>query len=275
VYYFIGREEEAARSSRTTGHIGTPPAKSIPAPATAQVGTPAVSNRSQQVKQAGLRDTGPFNLANRRGACSSSRFDHRGTCRASGWRSLPALQISRATVRVSASFQSRYRAKAQWCASRVRADAIARVTKRFAAMTLQIDSDKPKGAAANGILQRGPVTFEDDLSAMFQHSWKAARSASPSSINAMGVSLLWHDPRGSVLFGTMDRWERGKPRYKKIFASESLRLPAAPGGEWDFIHLADSFQLPTVGGTIFSPLQLLGFCELLAEAVEETAASVS
>jgi hypothetical protein len=159
--------------------------------------------------------------------------------------------------------------------SQVRADAIARVTTRFAAMTLQIDTDRPKGAAATGTKPRGPVTFEDDLSAMFQHSWKAARSASHSSINAMGVSLLWHDPRGSVLFGTIDRWERGKPRYKKIYASESMRLPAAPGGDWDFIHLPENYRLPTVGGTIFSPPPLLGFCELLAEGVEETAASVS
>jgi hypothetical protein len=160
--------------------------------------------------------------------------------------------------------------------SQVRPDAIARVTKRFAAMTLQIDAEKPKGAAGAGNQpQEGPVTFEDDLTAMFQNSWKAAHSGSLSSINAMGVSLLWHDPRGSILFGTIDRWERGKPRHKKIYASEPLRLPSPPGGgQWDFVHLLDSFRLPAVGGTIFSPLPLLGFCELLAEGVEDTAAGL-
>jgi hypothetical protein len=159
--------------------------------------------------------------------------------------------------------------------SQVRPDAIARVTKRFAAMTLQIDTERPKGAAGAGTPPREPVTFEAELMGMFQNSWQAARSASSSSINAMGVSLLWHDPRGSVLFGTIDRWKRGKPRHKKIYASESLRLPLPPGGgTWDFVQLLDSFQLPTVGGTFFSPLPLLGFCELLAEGVEDTAADL-
>jgi hypothetical protein len=54
-----------------------------------------------------------------------------------------------------------------------------------------------------------------------------------------------------------------------------MQLPAAPGGEWDFIHLPADYRLPAVGGTILSPLPLLGLCELLAEGVEETAASVS
>jgi hypothetical protein len=159
--------------------------------------------------------------------------------------------------------------------SQVRPNAIARVTKRFAAMTLQIDAERPKGAAGAGNQPSEPLTFEDDLTAMFQNSWKGARSGPLSSMNAMGVSLLWHDPRGSILFGTIDRWERGKPRHKKIYASEPLRLPSPPGGgEWDFVHLLDSFRLPTVGGTFFSPLPLLGFCELLAEGVEDTAAAL-
>jgi hypothetical protein len=67
-------------------------------------------------------------------------------------------------------------------------------------------------------------------------------------------------------------------RRRRIRAAlqQPLRLPSASGrGEWDFVHLLDSFQLPTVGETIFSPLPLLGFCELLAGGVEETAASKS
>lgn len=158
--------------------------------------------------------------------------------------------------------------------SQVRPDAIARVTARFAEMTLQIDADRPNGATA-GMPPQELASFETDLAAMFRNSWTAARSVMPSPIDARGVSLLWHDPRGSILFGTIDRWERGKPRKKKIYASEPLRLPSPPGGgEWDFVHLLDSFRLPAVGGTIFSPLPLLGFCELLAEGVEDTAAGL-
>ncbi|MFB6418572.1 hypothetical protein [Bradyrhizobium tunisiense] len=89
-----------------------------------------------------------------------------------------------------------------------------------------------------------------------------------------GVGLHWSDGRGSVLFGTIDRWERGKTRHRKVFASQTLQLPQAPGGEWDFVHILDSFRLPAVGGISFSALPLLGFIELLAEGVEETAASV-
>jgi hypothetical protein len=154
--------------------------------------------------------------------------------------------------------------------------AIARETKRFAAMTLQIDAEKPKGAAGVGNPPREPVTFEADLTGMFQNSWQASRSASPSAINAFGVSLFWLDPQGSVLFGTIDRWERGEPsRHQKIYASEPLLPPLPPGGgEWDFEQVLACFQLPTVGGTCFSPLTLLGFCELLAEGVEDTAADL-
>jgi hypothetical protein len=155
--------------------------------------------------------------------------------------------------------------------SQVPLHAIARETKRFAAMTLQIYREKPKGAAGVGNPPREPITFEADLAGMFQNSWQALRSASPSAINALGVSLFWHDPQGSVLFGMIDQWERGEPsRRNKIYASE----PLLPGliGEWDVEQVLDRFQ--TVGGTCFSPQTLLGFCELLAEGVEDTAASV-
>jgi hypothetical protein len=54
-----------------------------------------------------------------------------------------------------------------------------------------------------------------------------------------------------------------------------LDLPQAPGGQWDFVQLLDSFRVPAVGGISFSPLPLLGFVELLAESVVATAASVS
>jgi hypothetical protein len=156
--------------------------------------------------------------------------------------------------------------------SRVRPDAIARVTPRFAEMTLQINSDNPRGAPAAGVPSHGS-TFEGELAAIFRNTWNAASDATVPPVQ--GVGLHWTDGRGSVLFGTIDRWEKGRPRHRKVFASESLQLPQAPGGQWDFVHLPDSFRLPAVGGISFSPLPLLCFIELLAEGVEETAASVS
>jgi hypothetical protein len=80
--------------------------------------------------------------------------------------------------------------------------------------------------------------------------------------------VLWRDERGSLPFGKLERWEKGRTRRTRTYASEKLRLPAAVGGDWDFV------QLPTVGGTVFSPLSLLGFYELLDEGVEDTAASL-
>jgi hypothetical protein len=156
--------------------------------------------------------------------------------------------------------------------SRVRPDAIARVTPRFAEMTLQIDGDNPRGAPTTGIPSPGS-TFEAELAAIFRNTWNAASGATIAPVQ--GVGLHWTDGRGSVLFGTIDRWQRGGPRHRKVFASESLQLPQAPGGQWDFVQLLDSFRVPAVGGISFSPLPLLGFVELLAEGVEETAASVS
>lgn len=152
--------------------------------------------------------------------------------------------------------------------SRVRPGAIARVTPRFASMTLQIDGDRRRSANDGS----PGATFENELATLFRETWtKADKAAVPP---VLGVGLQWSDGRGSVLFGTIDRWERGKPRHRKIFASEPLHFPQAPGGEWDFVHLDESFRLPSVGGIAFSPLPLLGFLELLAEGVEETAASL-
>lgn len=116
------------------------------------------------------------------------------------------------------------------------------------------------------------ATFENELAAIFRETWTTADGAALPPV--LGVGLHWSDGRGSLLFGTIDRWERGKSRHRKIFASEQLQLPQAPLGEWDFVHLDESFSLPAIGGTAFSPLPLLGFIGLLADGVEETAASV-
>ena len=52
--------------------------------------------------------------------------------------------------------------------SRVRADAIARVTPRFASMTLQIDGDRPHGTSSVA------TTFEDEVASIFKASWTVA-----------------------------------------------------------------------------------------------------
>jgi len=156
--------------------------------------------------------------------------------------------------------------------SRVRPDAIARVTPRFAEMTLQIDGDTPRAGSRAGVPPHG-VTFEAELVAMFRNAWNAARAPALAPFDALGVSLQWSDGRGSVLFGTIDCWEKGRPRHRKVFASHPLQLPPAPGGEWDFVHLLDSFRLPAVGGIAFSPPPLCGFIELVAKTVDKTAES--
>lgn len=152
--------------------------------------------------------------------------------------------------------------------SRVRPDAIARVTPRFASMRLQIEGENTRGTPA-----AGAATFEDALASIFKATWNAAGTAAMPPVR--GVGLHWSDGKGNVLFGTVDSWERGRPRHRKIFASELLQLPQAPAGEWDFVHLLDDFRLPVVGGISFSPLPMLGFIELLAHGVEETAAAVA
>jgi hypothetical protein len=153
--------------------------------------------------------------------------------------------------------------------SRVRPDAIARVTPRFAAMALQIDGDPARSAKGGS----SGATFENELAALCRETWTRAGEAAVPPV--LGAGLYWSDGRGTLLFGTIDSWERGRPRHRKIFASEPLRLPQAPGGEWDFVHLDESFRLPAVGGIAFSPAKLTGFIELLAEGVAGTAASVS
>jgi hypothetical protein len=54
-----------------------------------------------------------------------------------------------------------------------------------------------------------------------------AHGPSPSPLHPIAIRVLWNDERGSCLFGTIDQWERGRTRRKKIYASESLALPAA------------------------------------------------
>jgi hypothetical protein len=146
---------------------------------------------------------------------------------------------------------------------------IVRVSERLAAMTLQIEiSGQASVGAARTLPRSKSSSFETDLTLISRSLWKAAHGPSPSRIHPVAVSILWNDERGSCLFGTIDQWERGRTRRKKIYSSESLGLPAAIVGNWD------AFQLPAVGGTVFSPLPLLGLCDLLDEGVGDTPASL-
>ena len=151
----------------------------------------------------------------------------------------------------------------------VRPASVVRVAERLGAMTMQVEVGNRTGAGAADIFPRSKsVSFEADLAEMFQNLWRAAYGSSPDGFRATAVSVLWSDERGSLLFGKLEQWEKGRTRRTRIYASEQLRLPAGPGGDWDFV------QLPTVGGTVFAPLPLLGFYELLDEGVEDTAASL-
>jgi hypothetical protein len=148
-------------------------------------------------------------------------------------------------------------------ASQVRKpEAIPMVVERFGAMTLQAEPGKPRTKwSTDGF-------FAADLANLLQKYWQLADGSPLDPIPTIGVSLFWGDGKGSVLFATIDGWQRGRPRHQKIYCSEAFRLPAAPGGEWDFI------QLPTVGGTTLSPISLVGISELLRAGVEDTAADL-
>ncbi|MBR0749982.1 hypothetical protein JQ582_39340 [Bradyrhizobium japonicum] len=146
---------------------------------------------------------------------------------------------------------------------------VVRVSERLGAMTMQIEFGNQTSAGPADIFPGSPsVSFEADLAEMIQKLWKAAYGPSRDGFRAIEASVLWSDERGSLLFGKLEQFEKGRPRRTRIYASEKLGLPVLPGGAWDFVHL------PTVGGTVFAPLPLLGFFQLLDKGVEGTAASL-
>jgi hypothetical protein len=145
-------------------------------------------------------------------------------------------------------------------ASQVRkASAIASVVERIEGMTLQVENGKPKAAGDS---------FGAAVAKAMRTTWGAANHPASSAIPIVGIGIGWSDQKGSLLHGSIDDWTKGKPRTKQIYASVPLNLPSAPGGDWDFV------QLPMVGGSLFAPLPLMGFFELLSGDVEDTAASL-
>lgn len=148
------------------------------------------------------------------------------------------------------------------CSQVRKASAIAMVAERIGAMTLQAELGKPRKKWSTAGF------FAADVAKLLRTFWGWGHNPVGAAIPVVGVSVYWSDPQGRVLFGTIDEWHRGKPRQKKIYSSDTLRLPSAPGGEWDYI------ELPAMGGTSVSPLPLLGFSELLRRGVEDTAADL-
>lgn len=146
-------------------------------------------------------------------------------------------------------------------ASQVRkASAIASVAERIENMTLQFENGKPKSAAGS---------FGAVVAKVMRDTWQAANRPLLSATPLVGVGVWWSDPKGSLLYGTIDDWTKGGSRKKQFYASGPLNLPSPPGGgDWDFV------QLPTVGGSLFAPLPLIGFFELLSGGVEGTAAGL-
>ena len=79
--------------------------------------------------------------------------------------------------------------------SRVRPDAIARVTPRFAEMTLQIDGDNPRGAPTTGVPSQ-KLTFEAELAAIFRNTWNAASDAAIPPVQRKAIATAAISPFG-------------------------------------------------------------------------------
>jgi len=96
--------------------------------------------------------------------------------------------------------------------------------------------------------------------------WHRDLDISPSRIHPVAVSILWNDERGSCLFGMIDSG-KGAGRVGKR---------SIPLSHWDCLPPSSAIGMPfsAVGGTVFSPLPLLGLCDLLDEGVEDTPASL-
>ncbi|WFU40774.1 hypothetical protein QA640_42600 [Bradyrhizobium sp. CB82] len=143
--------------------------------------------------------------------------------------------------------------------------AIARVTTRFGCMDLQAETggQEPSRGVADIFPSTKSISFGTDLAELLLNLWKAAHQSSTSGFTGVGVSMLWNDVQGSVLFGVI---EEPVGRRKRVYATEAFRIPSAVKNEWDFV------QLPTTGGIKYAPRSILRFGALLDSAVSSTAA---
>jgi hypothetical protein len=145
-------------------------------------------------------------------------------------------------------------------------DAIVRVLGRLGNMTHQVvvGSGKPTWSQA-GTNGTAPELFAHGLENVLKQTWRSIREPIPGRTAVMGVSMFWGDERGGVLYGVIDHLTDGR---KHIYSSAPLRIPQEIAAEWDFV------QLPTVGGSIFSPLSILRYAALLDDGVAGTAAEL-
>jgi hypothetical protein len=130
-------------------------------------------------------------------------------------------------------------------------------------MTLRNETGSPKSQGRADIFPtNNSVSFGTDVAEVFLNLWGAVRGSSTKGFKGVAIGVYWSDERGSLLSGTI---EQASASRKRTYATQAL--PAPPGGgKWDFV------QLPTIGGTLFSPMSILRFGALLDASVEETAA---
>jgi hypothetical protein len=103
-----------------------------------------------------------------------------------------------------------------------------------------------------------PATFEGGLSAIVSAVWTESKRVTGLSIPP-NVTITWSEG-GSVLYGTIDDTKRG---VTALYSTERIPSPLGASTEaWDFV------RTDSVGGSGFSSLGLLGFAELVLDAVE-------
>jgi hypothetical protein len=138
-----------------------------------------------------------------------------------------------------------------------------RVGSTLCSMTLRNETGSPKSQGRADIFPtNNSVSFGTDVAEVFLNLWGAVRGSSTKGFKGVAIGVYWSDERGSLLSGTIEQASAGR---KRTYATQAL--PAPPGGgKWDFV------QLPTIGGTLFSPMSILRFGALLDASVEETAA---
>jgi hypothetical protein len=150
----------------------------------------------------------------------------------------------------------------------LRSESIVRVADRLCRMEFQLQVGKPEADASdiNSMPQTPSTSFSTDLATVFRGAWATSRGAKTETFRPTALSILWSDEHGQILFGTIEQWSK-KKRRNRIYSSAPINAPP-------FLSYWDSVQLRAVGGSVFAPLPLLGFVELLDLGVEEGAAGL-
>lgn len=131
------------------------------------------------------------------------------------------------------------------------------VSDRILAMSHQcyITNGRPRRDASPA---GAPATFEGGLSAVVSAVWTASKRVTDLSIPP-NVTITWNEG-GSVLYGTIDDTKRG---VTALYSTQRIPSPLGASTEaWDFV------RTDSVGGSGFSSLALIGFAELVRDAVQ-------